>query len=199
VSKHSNRPGISGLGAEIRASIAARFGATERRVLTRGKAICEMTFNWKGAGMNIRRAAVLVLLTVVGVSTAQAQWVMVARAVSGRVQRMEQQRSANNGGYDVASVILEAQAANVYDTAVKTLKAHSDKVTVTTTDAKKMIVKFTDGQQIASLQVTSLGPKVTQLMIASNAVESGQSGTSIVLQGVLKVCKEMNVNCTVEQ
>ena len=36
-------------------------------------------------------------------------------------------------------------------------------------------------------------------MIASNAVENGQSGTSIVLQGVLKVCKEMNVTCTVEE
>ena len=141
----------------------------------------------------------LVLLAVVAVSTAQAQWVMVARAVSGRIQRMEQQRTANNGGYDVASVILEAQADNVYDTALKALKAHSDKVTVTSTDAKKMMIKFTDGQQNASLQATSLGPKVTQLMIASNAVENGQSGTSIVLQGVLKVCKEMNVTCTVEQ
>ncbi len=149
--------------------------------------------------MKIRRAAILALLAVMGVSTAQAQWVMVARAVSGRIQRMEQQRTPTNGGYDVASVILEAQADKVYDTALKALQAHSDKVTVTSTDAKKMMVKFTDGQQIASLQVTSLGPKVTQLMIASNALGNGQSGTSIVLQGVMKVCKEMNVTCTVEQ
>ena len=141
----------------------------------------------------------LVFVALTAVATAQAQWVMVAHAVSGRIQRMEQQRTANNGGYDVASVILEAQADKVYDTALQALKAHSDKVMVTSTDAKKMIVKFTDGQQNASLQVTSLGPKVTQLMIASNAVENGQSGTSIVLQGVLKVCKEMNVTCTVEE
>ena len=149
--------------------------------------------------MNCRRGLMVVLLAVVAVSTAQAQWVMVARAVSGRIQRMEQQRTANNGGYDVASVILEAQAEKVYETALTALKAHSDKVTVTSTDAKKMIINFTDGQQNAALQATSLGPKVTQLMIASNAVENGQSGTSIVLQGVLKVCKEMNVTCTVEQ
>jgi hypothetical protein len=112
---------------------------------------------------------------------------------------MEQQRSANNGGYDVASVILEAQADKVYDTALKALKAHSDKVSVTSTDAKKMIINFSDGKQNAALQATSLGPKVTQLMIASNAVENGQSGTSIVLQGVMKVCKEMNVTCTPEE
>ena len=82
---------------------------------------------------------------------------------------------------------------------MKTLQQHSDKVTVTSSDAKKMIIKFTDGQQNAALQATSLGPKVTQLMIASNAMENGQTGTSIVLQGVMKVCKEMNVTCTVEQ
>ncbi len=148
--------------------------------------------------MNIKRKASVAVLVMLSAGMAQAQWVMVARAVSGRIQRMEQQRTATNGGYDVASVILEAQAANVYDTALKTLKAHAEKVTVTSTDPKKMMVKFTDGQQIASLQVTSLGPKVTQLMIASDAVENGQTGTSIVLQGVMKVCKEMNVTCTVE-
>ena len=148
--------------------------------------------------MNFRRGLVLVL-TLVAVSTAQAQWVMVARAVSGRIQRMEQQRTADDSGYDVASVILEAKADKVYETALSALKAHADKVTITSTDAKKMMVKFTDGKQTASLQATSLGPKVTQLMIASNALENGQSGTSIVLQGVMKVCKEMNVTCTVEQ
>lgn len=148
--------------------------------------------------MNFRRATILVLLVITAVSAAQAQWVMVARAVSGRIQRMEQQRTANDSGYDVASVILEAKADKVYETALNALKAHADKVTVTSTDAKKMMIKFTDGQQTASLQATSLGPKVTQLMIASNALENGQSGTSIVLQGVLRVCKDMNVTCTVE-
>ena len=149
--------------------------------------------------MKIRRGAILALLVMGSVATMQAQWVMVARAVSGRIQRMEQQQTATNGGYDVATVILEAKADKVYETALSALQAHSDKVTVTSSDAKKMMIKFTDGQQIASLQATSLGPKVTQLMIASNAVEKGQSGTSIVLQGVLKVCKDMNVTCTVEQ
>jgi predicted ATP-dependent Lon-type protease len=138
-----------------------------------------------------------VLVAMMAAPAAQAQWVMVARAVSGRIQRMEQQQTANNGGYDVATVILEAEADKVYETALSALQAHSSKVTVTATDAKKMMVKFTDGVQNASLQATSLGPTVTQLVIASNAVEKGQSGTSIVLQGVLKVCKDMNVTCTV--
>ena len=104
--------------------------------------------------MNFRRGLALALLAMVAVSTAQAQWVMVARAVSGRIQRMEQQRTANDSGYDVASVILEAKADKVYETALSALKAHADKVTVTSTDANKMMVKFTDGKQTASLQVT---------------------------------------------
>jgi hypothetical protein len=149
--------------------------------------------------MNFRRGVIPVLVAMMAAPAAQAQWVMVARAVSGRIQHMEQQRTANNGGYDVASVILEAQADKVYDTALKAIQAHAPQVTITTSDAKKMMIKFTDGQQNASLQATSLGPKVTQLMIASNAVENGQTGTSIVLQGVLKVCKDMNVTCTVEE
>ncbi len=148
--------------------------------------------------MNLRRGLMLVLLAVVAVSTAQAQWVMVARAVSGRVQRMEQQRTATNGGYDVATVILDAKADKVYDTALSALKAHSPQVTITQTDATKMMIKFTNGQQIASLQATSLGPTVTQLVIASNAMENGQSGTSIVVQGVMKVCEKMSVTCTLE-
>lgn len=147
--------------------------------------------------MHFRRGLMLVLLAMMAVPAAQAQWVMVARAVSGRIQRMEQERTPDNGGYDVASVILEAQAQNVYDTALKTLQAHSDKVTITSSDARKMLIKFTDGKQNASLLTTSLGPKVTQLLVASNASENGQSGTSIVVQGVMKVCKEMNVTCTV--
>jgi hypothetical protein len=149
--------------------------------------------------MKIQRRILLVSVLLALTSFAEAQWVMVARAVSGRVQHMEQQRSANSGGYDVASVILEAQADKVYDTALKTIKAHSPEVTITESDAKKMIIKFTDGQRTAGLQATSLGPKVTQLIIASNALENGQSGTSIVLQGVLKICKDMNVTCTVEE
>ena len=42
--------------------------------------------------MNIRRGAILLCWPWWPCPTAQAQWVMVARAVSGRIQRMEQQR-----------------------------------------------------------------------------------------------------------
>lgn len=144
---------------------------------------------------SVRSVLVIVMLLS---AAAHAQWVMVARAVSGRVQHMQQQRSATNGGYDVATVILEAKVENVYQTALTTLKAHSTDVTVTGSDDNKYKINFTNGQQNASMQATSLGPTITQLVIASSAPDTGQSGASIVLQGVLKVCKQMNITCKVE-
>jgi len=148
--------------------------------------------------MILRRMALVFSLALFIAPFGQAQWVMVARAAANRVQRMEQRKTQNNGGYDVATVILEAAPDKVYEKALSALMAHVSEVTITSADQQKQKIQFTNGQQSASLQVTSLGPKVSQLVIASNGVENGQSGTSIVVQGVLKICKEMNVTCTVQ-
>ena len=129
-----------------------------------------------------------------GVVSADAQWVMVARAVAGRVQQMSD-RSKDGGGFDVATVVLEAPADKVYQTAVKNLSARTD-LRITNQDAKKRMVQFTNGAQVASLQATALGEKLTQLVIASNLTAAQPDPTSLVVQGVLKVCKEMNVDCT---
>jgi len=129
-----------------------------------------------------------------GVVSADAQWVMVARAVAGRVQQMSD-RSKDGGGFDVATVVLEAPADKVYQTAVKNLSARTD-LRITNQDAKKRMVQFTNGAQVASLQATALGEKLTQLVIASNLTAAQPEPTSLVVQGVLKVCKEMNVDCT---
>jgi len=132
-----------------------------------------------------------ILLSAVG---AQAQWVMVARAVAGRVQQMSD-RSKDGGGFDVATVVLEAPADKVYQTAVKDLSARTD-LKITMQDARRRLVQFTNGMQVASLQATPLGDKLTQLVIASNLTAAQPDATSLVVQGVLKVCKEMSVDCT---
>jgi hypothetical protein len=125
---------------------------------------------------------------------AQAQWVMVARAVSGQVQRMSN-KSSNGMGYDVATVVLMANADKVYQTALTSLKTNHPDVTITGSDAKKHEIKFSKGDQIASMQATPLGDKLTQLVVASNLTATGDA-TPIVVQGVMKVCKQMNVVCT---
>jgi hypothetical protein len=131
----------------------------------------------------------------IGAVGAQAQWVMVARAVAGRVQQMSD-RSKDGSGFDVATVVLEANADKAYQTAIKNLSARTD-LKITQQDAKRRLVQFTNGVQVASLQATPLGEKLTQLVIASNLTAAQPDATSLVVQGVLKVCKEMNVECTV--
>jgi hypothetical protein len=134
-----------------------------------------------------------VLFSAVG---AEAQWVMVARAVSGRIQQMSN-KPANGPGYDVATVVLTANADKVYQTAMKSLQARTD-ITITGSDAKKREVMFAKGAQVASMQANPLGDKLTQLVIASNLTDAQPSSASLVVQGVLHVCKEMNVVCTLE-
>ena len=146
--------------------------------------------------MTQQRKLTLVFLTTILLlaGSAQAQWVMVARAVAGRVQQMSD-RSKDGGGFDVATVVLEASADKVYQTAVKNLSARTD-LKITMQDARRRLVQFSNGQQVASLQATPLGEKLTQLVIASNLTATQPDATSLVVQGVLKVCKEMNVDCT---
>ncbi len=136
--------------------------------------------------------AAMVLLTTMA---AQAQWVAVARAVSGQVQRMSN-KSANGMGYDVATVVLMANADKVYQTALTSLKTNHPDITINSSDARKHEIKFSKGDQIASMQATPLGDKLTQLVVASNLTGTAPDATPIVVQGVMKVCKEMNVVCT---
>ena len=128
------------------------------------------------------------------VMNAQAQWVMVARAVAGRIERMTNKPS-NGSGYDVATVVLEANASKVYQTALQIMETLPD-ITVTSKDAHKLEIKFSKGNQVASLQATSLGDNVSQLVVASSLNGDSDDGTAIVVQGIMKVCEQMNVVCT---
>ncbi len=128
-------------------------------------------------------------------AAAQAQWVMVARAVSGQVQRMSN-KSSNGSGYDVATVVLLANADKVYQTALTSLKTNHPDIIINSSDAKKREIKFSKGEQVASLQATPLGDKITQLVIASNLTGTQADATPMVVEGVMKVCKQMNVVCT---
>src|ERR1035438_7293412 len=86
----------------------------------------------------------VVIFVLLMAIASQAQWVAVARAVSGRIRRMEQQSANGQGGYDVATVVIEANAKNVYETALRRLKAHADEVKVIREDARSRTVAFTD-------------------------------------------------------
>ncbi len=136
------------------------------------------------------------LFVVLGTSSREAQWVMAARAAKNRIQRMTQK--SGSGGYDVATVILEATPVRVYEKALTTLKAHPE-IAITQEDSKAGKIQFRKGQQVAGLQISQLGDNLTQLVIASSVSTTAQpSTTSLVLDAVLRVCKEVQVECTVQ-
>jgi hypothetical protein len=144
----------------------------------------------------IQRSLVVISLFLISAVTCQAQWVAVAHAVSGRIQQMQQKNANGSGGYDVAVVVIEAQAQNVYDTAMQRLQAHADQVKVIKQDAKKRTVAFTDGTVTASLQANPLGEKITQLVVASTLDPTKPSTTSLVVKSIQQVCTELKVECT---
>jgi hypothetical protein len=145
-----------------------------------------------------RRIVSVVSFLLLMVIASQAQWVAVARAVSGRIQRMEQQSASGQGGYDVATVVIEANAKNVYETALQRLKAHADEVKVIREDARTRTVAFTNGQQTASLQANTLGDKLTQLVVASTLDPAQHSATPLVIKSIQQVCTELKVECTLQ-
>lgn len=145
----------------------------------------------------LKRLAILSLLLLTAVAS-HAQWVAVARAVSGRIQRMQQQSPDGKGGYDVATVVIEANAQKVYETALQRIQAHSGEVKLIRDDARTRTVSFTNGVQTASLQANTLGDKLTQLVVASTLDPSQNSAVPLVVKSIQNVCTELKIECTLQ-
>ena len=135
------------------------------------------------------------LLTVSTI--AEAQWVMVARHVVGRVEQMSQQSpQAGGANYDSAAVMLDAPAAKVYAAVVKGLQGNTQGLTITREDPSAMLVQFTNGQQIAGIKVSALGDNLTNMMISSAHTGNQPNAAAMVMNAVLRVCKDMSVECS---
>lgn len=139
----------------------------------------------------------LAILLVMASSFAEAQWVMVARAASKHIRQMKQ-TDANGNGFDVATVILEAPANKVYETAIREIHKHSD-LTIVKTDADSHTIQFSKGDLSASMMANSLGPKATELVIAASVKAGEPSSTWKVVDGVIVVCQQMKVECTLQK
>ena len=146
------------------------------------------------------RGGLLALSAVVllsAVAEAQAA-IFVARRVLGRVETMSQQSQQKEGaGYDSAAVMLEAPAQKVFATAVDALKrAQAQGITVTRVDSTELLVQFTNGQQIAGMKISSLGDKLSHMLITSAHAGSQPNAAALVSDSVLRVCSEMKVECS---
>ena len=108
------------------------------------------------------------LFVLPAISSVEAQWVMAAHAVKNRVQQMTQK--SENGGYDVVIVLLEAAPPAVYNKTLKSLQSHPE-VTINKNDGKTGRIEISKGKQVAGFQISPLGDKLTQLVIASSVSE----------------------------
>jgi hypothetical protein len=136
------------------------------------------------------------IVALLASSIAEAQWVVLARRAIGRVEQMSQQSQQSGGAnYDSAAVMLEAPADKVFATVVRGVR-NAQGITVTREDASAMLIQFTNGQQIAGIKVSSVGDNLAHLLISSAHNGNQQNAAELVLNSVLRVCKDMNVECS---
>jgi hypothetical protein len=93
--------------------------------------------------------------------------------------------------------MLEAPAQKVFATAVSALQRAKDQgITVTRVDNGELLVQFTNGQQIAGMKVSALGDRLSHMLITSAHSGSQPNAAALVSDSVLRVCREMNVECS---
>jgi hypothetical protein len=129
-------------------------------------------------------------------TVADAQWVLLARRAVGRVEQMSQQSQQPNGAnYDSAAVMLDAPADKVYAAVLTGLRNKPD-LRITREDPAARLVQFTNGQQIAGIKVAALGDSLTHMLISSAHTGNQPDASALVLNAVLRVCKDMSVECS---
>lgn len=145
---------------------------------------------------NRRSAAFVLALFLLLTASVHAQWVMAAHAAKNQITRMTQ-RSAS-GGFDVATVVLDADPSKVYDKTVELLKTHPE-VTITKEDKQTGTIEIQKGKQVLGFQINALADKVTQMIVASSVGKSKEPDqTSTVVQSIIKVCGEFSITCIVQ-
>ena len=150
--------------------------------------------------MNYRKVIGILVTTaaLLGASGAKAQWVFVARKALGRIEQMTQPQAKGSPGYDVATVVIEGNADKVYEIAIKSIQK-AQHLRITRQDPTLRIIDFTDGTRSAGLKISQVNDTVVHLLIASVALPDQPSETSLVLPGVIRVCKEMGATYSVAQ
>jgi hypothetical protein len=141
-------------------------------------------------------AAFVLIFFLLLTTSVQAQWVLAARAAKHEINRMTQR--SDSGGYDVATVVLEADPSKVYDKTIELLKTHPE-LKITKEDKQTGTIEIQKGKKVAGFQIYALGDKVTQMVVASGVDKSKEPDqTSRVVQSIIHVCTEFNVKCTVQ-
>ena len=130
-------------------------------------------------------------------SVAQAQWIFLGKKALGVINSLTNQGREKEGqGYDVVTVLLEADADKVYSTAVDLLKENPD-VTINYREDSGRVIDFTEGKVLIGMKVSELEDHLSQLLISSVVTSGKPGGTSFVVEKVLQICEKMDVHCTI--
>jgi hypothetical protein len=136
--------------------------------------------------------SLVLMIVLFFTSVTYAQWVFLGRKAVGKISHLADQ--FDNKSSEVATVLLEAKADNVYNTAVNILKGSQNAVMTRKDDASRTVY-FTFGHNTASLKISSLQDNVSQLIISSSSTSGKPGDTSFVVDSILRVCREMGVEC----
>ena len=142
-------------------------------------------------------AAAATVAAVAPFFPAEAQWVFLARKALGRIEQMREGGQQGHPAYDFATVILDAPADRVFATAYQVARKNPG-VRILMHDPGQRRLQVAEGDRTATLNVVPFSDDVSQMMIAGHAGPGEGPVSSLVVQAVLRVCREMNKHCEVE-
>ena len=148
--------------------------------------------------MKVGRRLLFVLAALSGtiqIGNAETPWALLARRAIGRVEQMSQAPKEGQPGFDVATVILNADATKVYTTVVNSLHRNQD-LRVVAEDAGLRTVQFSNGSRSAGITINDLGKRLSQIVVASAMMPGQDSATMRIVDGILRVCQQMKVTCS---
>jgi len=156
----------------------------------------------------MKKTAIIALTASIAVidysaAVAQTPWALIARKAVGRVTQMTQEApppgaaGGQTGGYDVATVMLDADAGKVFAVALDRA-LHNPKVTVVSRDAVARRLELQSGTRMAGLTVNALGTGLSQLLVASVRPPGEPSSTAQIVDGILRICTQMKVQCSTQ-
>jgi hypothetical protein len=128
-------------------------------------------------------------------SEANTPWGLITGRVVGRVKQLTQKPKDDQPGFDVATVILNADANRVYITTVDMLRKNQS-LHIVAEDSRDRTVEFSNGTRSAGITVSDLGTRLSQILVASATKPGEDSATSRVVEGILRVCQAMKVTCS---
>jgi hypothetical protein len=126
---------------------------------------------------------------------ANTPWGLIAGRVIGRVKQLSQKPKEDQPGFDVATVILNADAARVYTTALNLIRRNQT-LQIVAEDPGDQTVEFSNGTRAARITVSNLGTKLSQILVASATKPGEDSATLRIVDGILHVCQAMRVTCS---